>query len=131
MERGSAKHSPRLDDGLGQEVAGLVTGHGDEGRQSFKAKETPGEEEAGMGYRPELDDPDHRLTEAEIQQREDLARALVPSAFPARAAELLEVARRNSAPPTIIELLDRAPDRQYGNVQDLWRALGGRDDPPA
>lgn len=123
--RGSDKHSPRLDDQLVHEVAPLVQGESDEGRTEYRSKETPGEEEGGFGYRPELDEPGPAPTEAELAMRADIARHLPPSAFPARAEELREAAARDHAPPPVMELLDRLPDDVYDTVQQVWQAVGG------
>ena len=69
--------------------------------------------------------PDVALTDTDVEARSELARHLEPSAFPARAEELIEVARQNFAGEPVIDLLETLPDRVYDTVQDVWTTLGG------
>src|SRR5438067_4860037 len=58
----------------------------------------------------------------EVIERSDLARFLDPSAFPARPADLLDVAEKNFAPAWMLDRLRRLPDRDFNAVQDVWDA---------
>jgi hypothetical protein len=65
------------------------------------------------------------LDDHEAAARSELARFLIPSVFPARPAQLLEVAEQNFATQPVLELLSTLPDQVYENVQAVWVALGG------
>ena len=63
---------------------------------------------------------------ADVEGRSELARWLQPSVFPAESHRLMKSARETGAPDHILDLIGRLPaDRQYANVQDVWRGLGG------
>jgi hypothetical protein len=128
MERGSSKHGPRLDEELDHDTRSLQQGSPVESRaEEERLQEGDGEtgptpdeilETAGT-------DPDVDL--AAVEARSQLARWLRPSAFPADRGGLLDAARGEQAPETIIEALERLPDGvTYDNVEQVWEALGGQ-----
>lgn len=85
MERGSDKHSPRVDEQLDHDTRSLRQG-------------------------------------APVER----ARFLTPSAFPADREALVADAEANQAPAGVVERLQALPaGRDFGNVQDIWSALGG------
>jgi hypothetical protein len=121
--RGSDKHSSRVDEQLEHEVEALVKGS-DEGRTEYRSKEMPGDEEGGLGYPARLDEPGHGMTEGELAAREQLARHLIPSLFPATADELLEAARDSHAPPDVMTTLEGLPkDVTFSTTQQVWDAV--------
>lgn len=65
------------------------------------------------------------LDDHEAAARSEIARFLEPSAFPARAEQLVQIARDNFAGDEVIRLLETLPDDTYDNVQAVWVALGG------
>jgi hypothetical protein len=118
MERGSDKHSPRLDDQMAHETSSLSTGAPVEAR----AQEWRTQEGAADGE-PEVDAV---LTHSEVEERSDIARFLELSAFPADRGTLLSVAERNQAPDAVLHRLQSLPEGQgFENVQQVWEALGG------
>jgi hypothetical protein len=128
MERGSAHHGPRVDDELAAESAALLHGAVVSGRDREDLEpEAPTAEEQLPVPAPGGPDADGvGPTHADVIARSELARWLLPSAFPATSAELATVARENEAPEAVVDALDgfRSP-RRFETVGELWTALGG------
>ena len=61
----------------------------------------------------------------EAEARAELARFLLPSAFPGRPEQLIEAANENFATDEVFALLRALPDRVYDNVQQVWETAGG------
>jgi hypothetical protein len=128
LERGSDKHSPRIDEALDHDTRSLQQGAPVESRvEEHREQEGPGDGQptpdarlaGGRATAGSLD-----LDDAET--RADIARYLTPSAFPADRAALLADAEANQAPEAVLERLQALPGgRAYENVQDVWSALGG------
>jgi Protein of unknown function (DUF2795) len=128
LERGSDKHSPRLDDELEHETRSLRQGAPVESRvEEHREQEAPGDGQPT---------PDARLTGGrataasldldDAETRADIARFLTPSVFPADRDALVADAEGNQAPDAVTERLRALPaGRAYENVQDVWSALGG------
>ena len=128
MERGSDKHSPRVDEQLDHDTRSLQQGAPVESRvEEHREQEGPGEDQPT---------PDARLTGGrataasldldDAETRADIARFLTLSAFPADREALLADAEANQAPAGVVERLQALPaGRDFENVQDFWSALGG------
>ena len=125
MERGSDKHSPRVDEELEHETRSLRQGAPIESRvEEFREQEGPGEDQPT---------PATRVTEAtgsldldDAEARSDIARYLDPSAFPADREGLLANAEANNAPEVVLERLQALPGgTTYDALPDVWAALGG------
>ena len=128
MERGSDKHSPRVDEQLDHDTRSLTQGAPVESRvEEHREQEGPGEDQPT---------PDARLTGGratagsldldDAETRADIARFLTPSVFPAEREALLTDAEANHAPEEVLERLRALPaGRAYENVQDVWSTLGG------
>ena len=128
MERGSDKHSPRVDEQLEHDTRSLTQGAPVESRvEEHREQEGPGEDQPT---------PDARLTGGrataasldldDAEARADIARFLNPSSFPADREALLADAEANHAPAGVTERLQALPaGRSFENVQDIWSALGG------
>src|SRR3954452_340970 len=105
MERGSDKHTPRVDEELKHDTDSLTHGspveaRADEGReQEGAADEEPTPDALLTGDRPTAD-PD-TLTHDEVEARTELARHLEPSVFPADRAALVASAQHLQAPPAL------------------------------
>ena len=128
MERGSDKHSPRVDEELEHETRSLQQGAPVESRvEEHREQEGPGDGQptpdarlAGGRATAASLDPD------DAETRADIARFLTPSAFPADRERLVADAEGNQAPEEVLEGLRALPGgRAYENVQDVWGALGG------
>ena len=128
MERGSDKHSPRLDDELDHETRSLQQGAPVESRvEEHREQEGPGEGQptpdarlaGGRATAASLD-----LDDAET--RADIARFLTPSAFPADRERLVANAEASNAPEAVLERLQALPaGRTYEAMPDVWAGLGG------
>jgi hypothetical protein len=110
MQRQSTKHGPRLDDELERETESLVRGAPVESRvEDEREKE------------PLLDD---RLPSDPVLARRELSRHLSASVFPAGREELVDEARRNDAPDSVLALLDvLSTDARFGTVHEVFDAL--------
>jgi hypothetical protein len=128
LERGSDKHSPRVDEELDHETQSLQQGAPVESRvEEHREQEGPGDDQPT---------PDARLTGGrataasldldDAETRADIARFRTPSTVPADREALLADARGNQAPAGVLERLQALrAGRAYENVQDVWGALGG------
>ena len=126
MERGSDKHSPRVDEQLEHDTRSLTQGAPVESRvEEFREQEGPGEDQLT---------PEPRLTEGrtgsqdldDAEARSEIARYLDPSAFPADREGLVANAEANNAPEAVLERLQALPaGRTYEAMPDIWAGLGG------
>src|SRR5947209_10539106 len=124
MER-QTKHNPRVDDELKKETQSLERGTPIEARrEEWREQEGAGEDDerepAGI-----IAPPGH-LDLGDPAARTELSRHLRLSIFPAGRERLLEEARAEDAPGSILALLERLPaDREFGTVYEVWEAAGG------
>ena len=126
MERGSDKHSPRVDEQLDHDTRSPRQGAPVESRvEEHREQEGPGEDQPT---------PEARLNEGrtgsldldDAEARSDIARFLDPSAFPADRDGLVANAEANNAPEVVLERLQALPaGRTYEARPDVWAALGG------
>ena len=129
MERGSDKHSARLDDALEGETRGLVTSGRDTHAEEWKSAEPSGEDQPDVDLAPDstlVGGTPPGMSEADVEARSELATYLHPSAFPGVREMLLDEAERNNAPDAIMaRLRDLPAGREYANFGEVWRALHG------
>ncbi|MFP5326273.1 MAG: DUF2795 domain-containing protein [Acidimicrobiia bacterium] len=115
----STKHSPRIDEQLKHEEGG------DRAEERLR-NQGPTEDEhlPSEGARHDLDDV---VDLSGVEERSDIARFLEPSRFPASREDLIDAAREHFAPVHVLETLSELPEDStaYGNVQQVWEALGG------
>ena len=126
MERGSDKHSPRVDEQLDHDTRSLRQSAPVESRvEEHREQEGPGEDQPT---------PQSRLNEGgtgsldldDAEARSDIARFLDPSAFPADREGLLANAEANNAPEAVLGRLQALPGgTTYDALPDVWAALGG------
>jgi hypothetical protein len=126
MDRGSSKHSPRLDEQMAEEVEGTVQGIAGARAEEWKMAEPSGEDQPqttvapddgyGLGEPAGVGNPD----------AEDLSRFATyigRSALPGNRAALEESARELEAPDDVLDRLRRLPgDTTYQTVTEVWRA---------
>jgi hypothetical protein len=93
-------------------------------RQADLRDELAGDDLDLTPRRDEIDDPDVTVND-QLLARSDLAIYLLPSAFPATALELLDIAHEQGGPPELLERLQQLPPATYHTVQEVWLALGG------
>jgi hypothetical protein len=116
MERGSSKHSPRVDEEMKQEVLGTVQGVAGGRAEEWKMAEPAGE-----------DQPD--ATRAiEADSANDLSRFgsyIGMSALPGDRGALRHSAETLLAPDDVLAELDTLPEGVvFHTVTEIWAALG-------
>src|SRR5690349_11462994 len=116
MERGSDKHSPRIDENLAHDTRPLTQGAPMEARaDEARHQEGAGDDEPTPDalltgdLHPEQAN-ESLLDHDEAEARSRLATSLRPSVFPADREALLACAQELHAPPDILEQLRRLPD---------------------
>ncbi len=129
MERGSDKHSARMDDALEGEVRGMMTAGRDTHAEDWKSAEPSGEDQPAVDLSADGSlhggVPDG-MTELDVEARSRLATYLGKEVWPATGAQLLAVAQGRDAPDVVVQQLRRLEaDRSYENLQDAWAQLGG------
>ena len=127
MERGSDKHSARMDDALAHDVDGLVrSGH--DSREDWNSPEPSGEDQPDVDLVPNgtlAGGVPDGMTEADVERRSQLATYL-GRLWPATREELVRVATDNEAPDAVIAQLHTLPmGEQFANLQQVWSALSG------
>ena len=132
MERGSDKHSPRIDDGLAHDTRPLTQGapmesRADEARQQEgAADDEPTTDALLTGDLHPGQDQDDLLDHDEAEARSRIAAYLRPSIWPADRAALVECAQELNAPPEVLDRLQELPDGTFTHTEAVWEALGGR-----
>jgi hypothetical protein len=132
MDRGSSKHSRRLDEELDEEALGITEGSGAGARvEEWRETEPSGEDEPDVSLVPDLDAGEEGgapsgMSPQDRERRSLLGRYLRRSVFPADASALVAEAGANNAPDGIIDALRSLPEStSYANVADVWAALVG------
>jgi hypothetical protein len=132
MDRGSDKHSPRIDDGLAHDTRPLTQGapmesRADEARQQEGAGDGEPTTDALLSGDLRRGQPqDGLLDHDEAEARSRLAAYLQPSIWPAGRDDLLRCATDNHAPAEVLDRLGRLPDGTFSHTEAVWEALGGR-----
>ncbi|MGC5053020.1 DUF2795 domain-containing protein [Micromonospora sp. DT48] len=130
MDRGSSKHSPRVDEQMSQEVSGLVQGPGTGGSRVDESRvpEPAGEDQPEPTTAPagELRSGSPQgMTSEDVEARSRLGRFITMKSLPGDRAALLANARENEAPDDVLAALERLPEgTRYQTVSEVWAALG-------
>lgn len=127
MERGSDKHSPRMDDAMSAEVEGLIrSGH--DNREEWNSPEPSAEDQPDVDLVPHgtlAGGVPQGMTEEDVERRSELA-SYLGRVWPATSDQLLEVATGNAAPDRVADLLRGLPaGRSYANLQEVWSDISG------
>src|SRR5690242_10481846 len=133
MERQGNLHSPRVDDELEREVESLVRGapvesRVDEGRVMEDAGDGEPTPQSLIAERSDVeagDETSGALSRGELVARSELGTHLRPSIFPATRAAVIACAEAEHAPTEVLGQLQALPEGEYGNMQQVWEALGG------
>jgi hypothetical protein len=132
MERGSDKHSPRIDDGLAHDTRPLTQGapmeaRADEARQQEgAADDEPTTDALLTGDLHPGESQDALLDHDEAEARSRIAAYLRPSIWPADRSALVACAEELNAPANVLDQLRRLPDGTFTHTEAVWEALGGR-----
>lgn len=128
MERGSDKHSARVDDEMAHEVQGTVQGIAGARAEEWKQAEPSGEDQPDVSAVPEGGLGRGIPNGVGSPQGEAFSRFgsfIGLSALPGDREALEKSARELSAPDDIIAALQRLPAGEtYRNVAEVWRAAG-------
>ena len=109
MDRGSSKHSPRVDDQMADEVRGTLQGTVGGRAEEWKMAEPSGEDQPGLG-------------EPAGDEFSRFGR-YIGRVFPADRDAVAESARELNAPDDVLARVDRLPPgTTFQNVADVWRA---------
>jgi hypothetical protein len=129
MDRGSSKHSPRVDDELAGEVQGTVSGVAGGRAEEWKTAEPAGEDQPDVTLVP---DGDYGLGEpagvgnAEAEELSRFGTFIGRSALPGDRAALENSARELDAPDDVLARLGRLPaGTTYRTVVEVWQATSG------
>ena len=116
MERGSSKHSPRVDEQMSNEVLGTVQGIAGGRAEEWKMAEPAGEDQP---------DATRDLTAASANDISRFGRYIGLSAMPGDRDALRRSAETLEAPDDILADLDRLPEGvTFRTVTEIWSALG-------
>ena len=127
MERGSDKHSARMDDALEAEVSGLMRA-GHDNRADWNSPEPSGEDQPDVDLVPNgtlAGGVPDGMDEADVEKRSELA-SYLGRLWPATSEQVLFVAVENDAPEDVLATLRRLPAGQsFANLQELWASISG------
>ena len=108
MDRGSSKHSPRVDEQMAEEVQGTVRGIAGGRAEDWKMAEPSGEDQPRVGETPE--DAFSRFA------------TYIGRVFPADRDTIARSARENEAPDDVLARIDRLPPgKTFQNVTEVWK----------
>jgi hypothetical protein len=128
MERGNAKHSPRVDDEMAQEVEGTVRGTAGGRAEEWREAEPSGEDQPEPSLVPGGDDGSgapQGMTTEEVEMRSKLGRYLTRHALPGDRDALRHNAEENEAPDDVLAEINRLPTGvTFRTVSEAWGALG-------
>jgi hypothetical protein len=129
MERGSNKHSPRVDDQLGSEIRGTLQGTAGARAEEWRMAEPSGEDQPETTTVPDggygRDEP-NGVGNAEAEQLSRFGSYIGLSALPGDREALEKSARELEAPGDVLEALHRLPpDTTYRTVTEVWAAIRG------
>jgi hypothetical protein len=129
MERGSDKHSARMDDALEAEVRGMMTAGRETRGEDWNSAEPSGEDQPDVDLVPDgtlSGGVPEGMTEADVELRSEIASFLGKECWPGDQQILLLKAAELNAPERVLNRLrDLPPGVPYENMQDVWAALQG------
>ena len=129
MERGSNKHSARMDDALEAEVHGMMTANRETRGEQWNTAEPSGEDQPDVDLAPDgtlAGGVPDGMTEADVEERAVIASYLGKEVWPAGSAALVAKAQELGAPDAVLAQLERLPQSAvFDNVQGVWQALQG------
>jgi hypothetical protein len=126
MDRGSNKHSPRVDDQMAHEVQGIVQGRAGGRAEEWKTAEPSGEDQPEVTLVPEENygrgEP-NGVGNAEAEQLSRFGTYIGLSALPGDRAALEKSARDLEAPDDVLDRLQKLPaGTTYQTVTEVWDA---------
>ncbi|MCU1672618.1 MAG: uncharacterized protein JWN77_731 [Frankiales bacterium] len=129
MERGSDKHSARMDDALEAEVRGMMTAGRETRGEDWNSAEPSGEDQPDVDRSPDgtmVGGVPDGMTEVDVELRSEIASSLGKECWPCDAATLLAKASEMNATGKVLDQLRRLPaGREFANMQEVWAELSG------
>ena len=129
MERGSDKHSARMDDALEAEVDGMMRAGRETRAEEWNSAEPSGEDQPDVDRAPDgtlVGGVPAGMTAADVEERSRLAAHLGKEVWPAGPAALVAKAEELNAPDDVLDQLRRLPQGAvFDNVNEVWQALQG------
>jgi hypothetical protein len=129
VERGSDKHSAKLDDQLKHETEGLVRAGRSTHAQEWKDPEPAGEDQPDADLMPDgtlVGATPAGMTPDDVTGRAELA-GYIGAAYPLVREQIIDLVIERQAPERVIDLVRRLPSgREFLNANDVWTAVGGR-----
>jgi|SRR4051812_23975300 hypothetical protein len=127
MERGSDKHSARVDDQLAGEVRGTVEGVAGGRAEEWKMAEPSGEDQPDTTIAPDggygRGEP-NGVGNAEAERLSRFGSYIGLSALPGERDALIRSARDLAAPDDVMDALNRLPEgTTFHTVVEVWRAI--------
>jgi hypothetical protein len=133
MDRGSNKHSPRVDEEMAEEVRGIVQGVAGARAEEWKSLEPSGEDQPEVSEIPDEEEDTARGEPAgvgnpEAEALSRFASYIGRSAMPGDREALIRSARDLDAPDDVLEALGRLPgDTTFRTVTEVWHAIRTRE----
>ncbi|WUI04063.1 DUF2795 domain-containing protein [Spirillospora sp. NBC_00431] len=128
----SDKHGAKLDEEIGRETQGMVSGGHPTHAEEFKETEPYSDDYPANPVAPgtgEREGSPPGMSARDVEGRSALARMLTGVGYPARPNELIRHAAESGAPDEVVETLRTLPKREYENVADVAEELGfGREE---
>ena len=129
MHRESAKHNPRVDDSMKKAAEPLVRTANEPRVEESREVEPPADGERT---------PDHvgsssiryaSLTHDEVEFRQELARFLDRTIWPATREDILRNAAEHGAPDHVLQAFGRLPAQTYDGFPTVWETISGHREP--
>ncbi|GAA0744956.1 DUF2795 domain-containing protein [Dactylosporangium roseum] len=126
MERGNTKHGVALDDQMRYETAGLRQGGAND------PEEIEGGVWAGAVNTARAPGTPVGMSPQDVEARSNLGRYIPKASLPGDRDDLIAGASELNAPDEVLATLERLPEGAvYETVNQVWAALGGRNEDPA
>jgi hypothetical protein len=129
MERGSDKHSARMDDALEAEVRGMMTAGRETRAEDWNSAEPSGEDQPDVDRVPDgtlAGGVPDGMTEDDVELRSEIAICLGKECWPADSEQLLAKAADMNATDRVLDRLRTLPTgHTFANMQEVWAQLSG------
>ena len=129
MERQSSKHNPRVDDSMKKEAEALLRSEREARTTESRLAEPPADGEPTPDPIVSSSIGNASLTHDEVELRQDLARFLDTTIWPATREGIVENAASHRAPDRVLELFGRLPPGAYEGFPNVWEAISGHREP--
>lgn len=129
MERGSDKHSARMDDALEAEVRGMMTAGRETRAKDWNSAEPSGEDQPDVDLVPDgtlAGGVPEGMTEDDVALRSEIAASLGKECWPCDAEQLVAKASDMGATERVLDQLRELPaGRTWATMQEVWAELSG------